>query len=333
MGGVSRRDVLKTGAGALWALLGRGRRASASHIAPLPRTVRTVRGEIKPEDLGIALTHEHLLLQHPTIPGDEVLEDREVAAGELGLFMSHGLQEGTHRTLVELTAYGFRGPAHADNLRYIGERTGVQIVMGTGFHKREWHPSHLARRSQQEVEDLLSSDILEGVGPARIKAGIIGEIGISDGGGDITSMDREELKVLRASACAQRRTGAARTLHFDNSWGKPCLNWAWRIIVLEYPRDEEGIDLQRVIVSHLSPLEVDLVLHRRIITLGAYVSFDSWGWDVHRGAIPEETYRSYALAIKRLIDDARCLVKALLSHDGSPPSLQQGGMWVWSSHS
>lgn len=105
------------------------------------------------------------------------------------------------------------------------------------------------------------------------------------------------------------------TLHFDNDWKKPCRNGSWRVKVLEYLRDEEGVSPHRVIVGHFSPLDVDQALHRRIIALGAYVAFDSWGSDIGQAAIPEGEYRAYSTALMHLIQDEQCLKKVLLSQD------------------
>lgn len=263
--------------------------------------------------------HEHLLMEHPRLPRDHLLDDPNLAAGELALFTAFGAGGPRERTLVELTSHGLRGSTHAEKLQQIARRTGIHIVMGTSFHKKEWHPHEIARWSQQELEDRIASDILEGLGPTKVKAGIIGEVGISDAGPDVTSMEREELKVLKASAAAQRRTRAAMSLHSDNDWRRPSRNGSWRIKVLEYLREEAGVDLNRVIVSHFSPLDVDLVLHRRIIALGAYVSFDSWGSDIGHAAIPEGDYQTYATAIRRLIEEEQCLKKVLLSQDVCTP--------------
>ncbi|MEW6544730.1 MAG: hypothetical protein AB1411_14120 [Nitrospirota bacterium] len=281
--------------------------------------MRTVGGDIPPADLGVTLPHEHLLIRRPEWPRDAILDDPNLAAEELAVFGRSELHGPAQRTLVELTPHGLRAPAHADRLRAIAQRTGVHIVMGTGFHKKPWHPPELAGWSQRTIEDRLVGDVLDGVGPERIGAGVIGEIGISDSPPAISAMDRDERKVLKAGAGAQRRTGAPLSLHFDNDWRRPCWNGPLRIAVLEYLRSEEGIDLSRVVVCHCSPIPADLKLHRRMIEMGAYVAFDAWGSDVGCPGIPEDDYRLYASAVKTLVRDEAYLVKVLLSQDVCVP--------------
>lgn len=311
-----RRACLKAAGAFLLALA-----ASAVWAAPRPnamaggRIVRTVRGDLSPSDLGLTLPHEHLLMQHVGWRRDSILDDADLAQQELDLFARHPFNRIRERTLVEVTGHGVRGPSHAERLRTIAEQTGVHIVMATGFHRKPWHPHQLTQKTPRQLEEVLIADIVEGVGPNRIKAGVIGEIGISGAGPGIDGIDRDEFKVLQAAAAAQRRTGAALYVHFDNDWRSPTVNGALRLAVLEYLHAEESIDLHRVVVCHCSPLEADLSLHRQIIERGAYVGFDSWGLDVGCPGIPEDEYAACGAAVRELIQDEACLQRVLLSQD------------------
>ena len=319
-GDCDRRACLKAASAFLLALA-----APAVWAAPRPnagagdRIVRTVTGDLSPSDLGLTLPHEHLLIQHAGWRRDSILDDMDLAQQELDLFARHPFNRIRERTLVEVTGHGVRGPSHAERLRTIAEKTGVRIVMATGFHRKPWHPHQLTQKAPRQIEEWLVADIVEGVGPNRIKAGVIGEVGIGGAGPGIDDIDRDEFKVLQAAAGAQRRTGAALYLHFDNDWRRPTVNGALRLAVLEYLHEEEGIDLQRVVVCHCSPLEADRSLHRQIIERGAYVGFDSWGLDVGCPPIPENEYAIYGTAIRELIQDEACLQKVLLSQDVCVP--------------
>lgn len=315
-----RRECLKAGWAVLLAL-------AAPAVWATPRTnagvagriVRTVMGDVSPSDLGVTLPHEHLLIQHVAWRRDSILDDVDLAQQELELFARYPFGTIQARALVEMTAHGVRGPSHAEQLRMIAEKTGVRIVMATGFHRKPWHPHQLTQKTQRQLEELLVADIVDGVGPSRIKAGVIGEIGISGAGPTIDDIDRDEFKVLKAAAAAQRRTGAALYVHFDNDWRRPSVNGGLRLAVLQYLYAEEDIDLNRVIVCHCSPLEADLPLHRHIIEMGAYVGFDSWGLDVGCPGIPENDYAIYGAAVRELIQDEACLRRVLLSQDVCVP--------------
>jgi phosphotriesterase-related protein len=191
--------------------------------------------------------------------------------------------------------------------------------MATGFHRKPWHPPQLTHKTQRQLEELHVGDLLNGVGPNRIKAGVIGEIGISGAGPAIGEIEPDEFKVLKAAAGAQRRTGSALYVHFDNDWRKPSANGKLRLGLLRYLSTEEGLDLSRVMVCHCSPLAADLPLHRRIIEMGAYVGFDSWGLDVGCLGIPETDYAAYGAAVKELVQDEVCRQKVLLSQDVCVP--------------
>lgn len=304
--------LLAFGASAVWA-------APRPNVGVGGRIVRTVTGDVSPSDLGVTLPHEHLLIQHVGWRRDSILDDGDLAQQELDLFARHPFNTIRERTLVEMTSHGLRGPSHAERLRMIAEKTGVRIVMATGFPRKPWHPHQLTQKTPRQLEEWLVADIIDGAGPKRIKAGVIGEIGISGAGPAIDDIDPDEFKVLKAAAAAQRRTGAALYLHFDNDWRSPTVNGALRLAVLQYLRTEEGIDLNRVIVCHGSPLEADLPLHRRIIEMGGYVGFDSWGIDVGCPAIPESDYAAYGAAVRELIADEACLERVLLSQDVCVP--------------
>ncbi|TKS61265.1 MAG: hydrolase [Nitrospira sp.] len=319
-GDCNRREWLKAG-GAIFLALA----ASVVWARPKPkaearsRIVRTVTGDISPSDLGVTLPHEHLLVQHVGWRRDSILDDLDLAQRELDLFAQYPFNKIQARTVVELTSHGVRGLSHAERLRMVAEKTGVRIVMATGFHKKAWHPHQLTQKTQQQLEELLVADIVDGVGSLRIKAGVIGEIGISGAGPAIDDIDPDEFKVLKAAAATQRRTGAALYLHFDNDWRSPSVNGTLRLAVLQYLSAEESIDLHRVIICHCSPLEADLPLHRRIIETGAYVGFDSWGVDVGCPGIPESDYATYGAAVRELIADESCLQRVLLSQDVCVP--------------
>ena len=160
--------------------------------------VMTVTGPVDAEELGITLPHEHLLIHHT--PDRVVLSDPDLAAQELMMFAGAG-----GRTVVELSNGGIgRDPA---GLRYISEATGVNLVMGCGYYKCKWHPSDMEERTVDQLEEEITTDIVQGVGETGIRAGVIGEIGVTD------NLSGNEEKCVIASARAQIRTGAALNFH------------------------------------------------------------------------------------------------------------------------
>jgi phosphotriesterase-related protein len=106
-------------------------------------------------------------------------------------------------------------------------------------------------------------DILEGVDQTGIRAGIIGEVGCS------IPLDESEKKVLRASAIAQRRTGAALNVHPSRS----------DELLLETKAilEESGADLSHVVISHAGHFGFRKETIRELATAGCYIEFDTFG--------------------------------------------------------
>jgi phosphotriesterase-related protein len=223
---------------------------------------------------------------------------------------------------------GLRLPDHAKNLLYISLATGAHIVMGTGYYKQGWN-GQLARISSRQLEETMQREIEVGVGPEKIRAGIIGEVGISGGGPDAHLSDPFERNVLLASARTARRTGVAISLHFDVAgWMSPVENWSLREEALNYIRSE-GVSERRIVVGHCAPLpprdpegvaDVAYMANYegmlRALKRGVYLAFDGWGTfhkkDEFLAPVPK--YTQYAGVVRDLIDQG-FVDQILLSQD------------------
>src|SRR5690606_1594309 len=93
----------------------------------------------------------------------------------------------------------------------IARETGLHIVASTGWYIQGTHPPFVGDASVEELTDAMTREILEGIGTSGVKAGNIGEIGLS--GMPDTPFHPHEEKVLRAAARAQKATGASLTIH------------------------------------------------------------------------------------------------------------------------
>lgn len=260
----------------------------------------TVLGPITPDELGITLTHEHLLvdisawffepesdaartdLDRPvemsmladlrrrpmSVTRDNlVLDDRELALTELEHFAHAG-----GGTIVEVSNYGLaRDP---EGLRAIARASSLNVVMSTGFYVENAHPPWVAERSADELAELMVSEITDGVDDTGIRAGLIGEIGLTGiprgaGREKIGPMTPEEEKTLRAAARASHQTGLTVTVHLDPIEPRaatPALD------VL----DEEGVPPERIILDHMDQVH-DLDYHLAAAERGVYVEYDSLG--------------------------------------------------------
>ncbi len=207
------------------------------------------------------MPHEHTSISLWEIPNRwdywQLTKDATLIEPELARFRDLG---GT--CLVDLTLPGVgRDPAW---LAGLAERTGLAIVMGSGWYRTAYYPAEalIDRRTVDDLADELVAEFETGAGGSGIRPGIIGEIGT-----DKPWLTALEERVHRAAARASRRTGLAITTHSVQS----AVGLA-QLTVFE----EEGVDPARVVVGHADSyprLDHYLEICRR----GANLEFDFLG--------------------------------------------------------
>ena len=243
-------------------------------------TVMTVNGALSPEALGTTLAHEHLFInllnqatasckvekvekkhfpllhRNPYALSDNLrLDDFDDAVAEVCLFKQAGGD-----TLVDCTPMGIgRDP---EKLQRVSAATGINIVMGCGYYTYDTHPAELKDWSAENIRDEMVTDLLEGVGDAKIKAGIIGEIGTSK------EIPPDEFKVLSAAAMASHVTGAAIQVH-TYPWATKGCEAADFLIA-------RGVAPDRIVICH-----TDVVLDQKyileLLERGVWLQFDNFG--------------------------------------------------------
>jgi phosphotriesterase-related protein len=291
--------------------------------------IQTVNGIIDPDELGITLPHEHLLCdssfffeeptevtqkalayesvkmqnlgwlrQNPSKNLDNMkLWDEELAISELNLYKIAG-----GCSIVEMSNIGLGRDPLA--LARISRATGVNIIMGTGYYVGLSHPPGLENKSVDTIADEMVKDIINGIGSTGISAGILGEIGCSE------PLKRGELKVLNATALAQKKTGVPVNIHPGNSDKSP-------LEIVELFRDFGG-DVSHTVISHVdNRIGNDLEMTLELASTGCYIEYDLFG----QAQRPLSHKMKYSLSdwqrvegIKKLIDHGY-LHQLLISHD------------------
>ncbi len=263
-------------------------------------TVQTVHGPIDAAELGGTMSHVHLTIDilcwHMPY---ENAPDREVAGGDptletLGRARRNGLawqrnlvQDDLELTIREVREYARAGGRtlvnmdlpgmgrDVDRLRRIADATGLQIVASTGYYIQACHPPEVADASVERLTERMVRELSEGIDGTSVRAGNIGEIGLS-GLPEQPFLPQEE-KVLRAAARAQRATGASLTVHPNAHllvWGeKPVDHWGLYCDILE----EEGADLGRCYASHLGIFPGTATAERLLERGMGFVSYDHFG--------------------------------------------------------
>jgi predicted metal-dependent phosphotriesterase family hydrolase len=258
--------------------------------------VQTVTGPVPPDRLGFTLPHEHtgVELWHIQNRWDywELIRDEDVIAPELERFRELG---GT--CLADVTNHGLG--RDAPRLRRLAERTGLLIVMGSGWYRHAYYPpeSLIDRRTVDDLANEIVREFQEGVGGTGIRPGIIGEIGT-----DKPWLSGQEERVFRAAARAARATGMAVTTHAAQS----AVGSAQLSVLLE-----EGLDPARIVIGHTDSYPY-FEYHLGLLERGANIEFDFLGM---RFSAVDEAMEPRVIRLLRELLDRGYVDRLLLSQD------------------
>lgn len=291
-------------------------------------SIITVNGEITSEKLGITTTHEHILkgattqfqLRMPeenskrtifsskvsienlgyvrrnplSIADNHILDDMKLAEEELMYFKKAGGD-----TIVDVTSKGLGRDPIA--IRGISKSVGLNIVMGCGYYCYNTHPDDMSERSAEDIAQEMVKEITVGMDDTDIRAGVIGEIGLSE------EIHPNEKKVLIASAMASKETGAGIIVHvFDwNSKGGFPAGVEVADLLLKH-----GASPGKIAIGHVDvAMDIDIRYLKELLNRGVMLAFDNFGHEFYvdrseRGFLPGPfaTDIERARMIKTLID-------------------------------
>ena len=247
--------------------------------------VNSVLGELSRDELGITTPHEHIFIdisaffeerklwdiedpvtepvkmehlgqlnRDPYALKDNLsMEDYETQKREILRFKRAGGQ-----TMVDATMPGIGRDPEA--LARISRETGLNVIMGTGYYVSSTHPEKLSSMTEEEIAEEMVRELTVGVD--GVKAGVIGEIGISE------LFNDAERRVLRAAAIAPKKTGAGVLVHI-NPWTTNGLESCDILL-------SAGVAPERIAISHIDVEDrEDYVL--AMLKQGVYVEFDNFG--------------------------------------------------------
>jgi len=294
------------------------------------RVLRTVLGDVDASEMGVTLPHEHILcdssawFQQPTDPLGVLLAEAEPTLENLWWMRQHpnsnrpllslddvdiavreldAYAELGGRTVVDLSCVGLGG--QPEQLTVVSRRTGLNLVLGAGFYVAASLSPEIRRATVDELAERIIRDVTEGVGDTGVRAGVIGEIGMSH------PLDPVEERSLRAAARASLATGAAISIHT----AAHAVEVDSALVAADILR-EEGADLSRVIMGHMDTTLHRPDYHRRVLDLGCYVEFDLFGHEFFESENDFISPGDYAKtkAVSRLITEGYAS-QILLSHD------------------
>ncbi len=299
--------------------------------------ILTVLGPIQPKELGVTLTHDHILLDlapilaEPSETSRKALFEAPVSLENLGQIRWDELNNRDNCRMIEedvaidelikfkraggnsiVDPTNFQLDRDPNAMKRISIATGLNIILGCGHYVAPTHPPDMNDRTVEQLADEIVEEMENGIltqtskyegrtVSTQVRPGIIGELGTS------SPITPNEEKVLRGGAKAQQTTGAIITVHL-HPWHKEGLN------VLDI-LEEAGADPSRVILDHLNPTLDDLDYHKAIGARGAYIEYDLFGYEfcMSAGQFAPRDWDS-ADAICELIE-AGYIEQLLLSHD------------------
>ena len=209
--------------------------------------IRTVRGDIAPNDLGPCDAHEHLFLVTPAQPGDEYA-DVDKAIEEARTLRAAGAQ-----ALVDWTPIGLG--RDLEGLAAVSEAAGLHIVAATGLHRDVHYAAEdpLRGESEEALADRFASE-LDRCGIIKVGAGY-------------HAVTPFEAKVFSAAAAAHARVGAPICVHTEHgTMGGALVERC----------GELGVPAEHVILAHVDR-NPDPGEHAETAAMGAWLQLDGPG--------------------------------------------------------
>jgi phosphotriesterase-related protein len=273
------------------------------------QVIMTVNGPIPASEMGMTLTHEHVLVDF--IGADSTGYDRwdRTEVEEKVLPYLAEIREYQVSTLVECTpAYLGRDPLL---LKSLSQKSGINIITNTGYYGARnnlYIPQKFYELTTEELARIWVDEFENGIGGSGVRPGFI-KIGVD--GND--TLSEEHLKIITAAALAHQKTGLVIASHTG-----PELPAFAQINVLK----SMDIDPSGFIWVHaqLGSLGGNL----KAAQMGAWISLDNVSPDREAGSLYDVAW--YAERIVQL-KQAGVLDRILISHDAGwyTPGEENGG--------
>ncbi len=229
--------------------------------------IRTVLGDIQPEDFGVCYAHEHIIIDANVATmrfPDFKLESVENGVSELSQFYADG-----GRAMVD--SMPSDSGRNVLKLAEISRQSKVHILCPTGVHIAKYYDDgHWSNHySIEQFTELFIADIEQGIdrfdysGPfverTNHRAGLI-KIATSEHG-----LSPRAKRIFEAASISHRKTGAPILTHVEQ--GDGALEQAHFLA-------DHGVNLSKVVFSH-TDRKPDVQYHRDILQTGVRIEYDS----------------------------------------------------------
>ncbi|MEQ9443008.1 MAG: twin-arginine translocation signal domain-containing protein [Cyclobacteriaceae bacterium] len=281
----SRRHFLKTasmaGTASFLSLPG-------SQLPPVT-AIQTVQGSITPDQMGVTLAHEHVLVDF--IGAHKVGPDRydvDAVFEKVRPYLEAVKRLGC-QTFVECTP-NYLG-RDVSLLQRLSEATGLHILTNTGLYGARngiFLPDYVSRETPEQLAQRWTEEYQNGIEGTGIRPGFI-KIGVNNG--PLVDYDQ---KLVRAAALTHQETGLTIAVHTGDAAAA-----MEEIQIIQ----EAGVDPSAFIWVHAQGKGQEN--HVKAAKLGAWVELDG---------ISEESYADHAQQV-RALRDADLLHRVLVSCD------------------
>jgi phosphotriesterase-related protein len=230
----------------------------------MPDSISTVLGSVPASALKRVLPHEHIasvyggwgrLEKDPNPCWEDAILDH------YGPLLTKLSRDYGCNAIVESTpGWECRGPRDIEVMAELSRRSGVHIVLATGYFFTHWfsnrRPEGYAALSEAALAETMIRDITDGIHGTPVRAGIIKV--------SVGRFDADDIKLLRAVAIAQRETGVSISTCGGN-----------RERYVDVLRGA-GVSPERIVLGHgdASGTIVELL---DLMSLGCKTVFTIWG--------------------------------------------------------
>ena len=232
--------------------------------------ILTVKGNIKPEQLGYCQSHEHLFIadgQSAKLVPSLRLDDLNATCDELELFKRRG---GVSIADAQPVGCG----RMADMQLKASERTGVNILASTGFHKLIFYPDGhwLKTIDGDELAELYIDEIKNGMyidcDTSKPDRRVSARAGIIKTASDLEGPAGDYERLFLAAAEASVQTGVPILSHTEMGKG-----------ALEQIRlfTDHKVPAESIIICHLDRVLTDIGYLMEVASTGVYLELDTIG--------------------------------------------------------
>jgi phosphotriesterase-related protein len=229
--------------------------------------VPTVTGEVRSDDLGVTLMHEHIFILSPELEQNYPGPWREQERIDEAVRRLRAAKQAGIDSLVDLTVLGLG--RNIPLIQRVAEQVDVNIVVATGAYVTTALPLPFVFQDpkgplggHEVLIELFEQDIVEGIAGTGVRAGVL------KCASDVDGLTHDVERVLRAVSQVHLRTGLPIFTHTDAATrGGHEQQRIFR---------EEGVELGQVIVGHCGDTD-DLDYLRALLAEGSCLGMDRFG--------------------------------------------------------